>query len=191
MTEQPPKKAKILTRLRINEVSLVDRGAGEQCRVVISKRDDSNDDNGPVKMPDHERRYWAALGATALRHAEERYAKEQGAGAADHEPADDEPENPFSKIFQGVKISESSARAIAKVAADLEQGRMRNMRRCSRYRCARRRGRCRKRRQQRSPGIQGRGLARSIWLAFHSRRGARSPTSQSTRRRNAAASHQN
>src|SRR5262249_45743558 len=78
--------------------------------------------NRPVEMPDHERRYWASLGETALRHAEERYRKDHGTGAADHEPADDEPENPFSKIFQGAKISESSARALAKVAAELNKG---------------------------------------------------------------------
>src|SRR5262249_38891608 len=75
MSEQPPKRAKILTRLRINEVSLVDRGAGQDCRVVISKRDDANDDNRPVEMPEHERRYWAALGATALRPPENRYTR--------------------------------------------------------------------------------------------------------------------
>jgi len=122
MNKQPPKKAKILTRLRIDEVSMVDRGAGERCRVIISKRaDDQADDNRPVEMPDNERRYWAALGATALRHAEERYAKDNGAGAADHEPADDEPENPYKKFFVGMKVSESAARAMAKVAADLNK----------------------------------------------------------------------
>jgi hypothetical protein len=36
MSEQP--KPKILTRLRIDEVSAVDRGAGERCRIVLSKR---------------------------------------------------------------------------------------------------------------------------------------------------------
>src|SRR5262249_16384665 len=90
---QPPKKRPtVLTRLRIDEVSLVDKAAGQGCKIVISKRDDSADDNRPVKMPEHERRYWQALGKTALRHAEERYAKEHGTGAADHLPADDEPE---------------------------------------------------------------------------------------------------
>ena len=78
MTDQPPKKAKVLTRLRIDEVSAVDRGAGENCKILISKRDDSSD-NRPVEMPTWERRYWQGLGATALRHAEERYAKQREA----------------------------------------------------------------------------------------------------------------
>jgi len=38
-----PKKPKVLTRLRIDEVSMVDRGAGANCKVVISKRDDGPD----------------------------------------------------------------------------------------------------------------------------------------------------
>src|SRR5262249_12349526 len=42
MSEQP-KKVKVLTRLRINEVSVVDRGAGEQCKILISKRADDDD----------------------------------------------------------------------------------------------------------------------------------------------------
>ena len=37
MSKQP--KPKILTRLRIDEVSAVDRGAGERCRIVLAKRD--------------------------------------------------------------------------------------------------------------------------------------------------------
>src|SRR5262249_6964081 len=118
MTKQPPKKAKILTRIRINEVSLVDRGAGENCRVVISKRDDSADDRH-VELSAEERARAESEGATALRHAEEQYIKAHGTGHADHLPADDEPENPFSKIFQGVKFPESSARALASVAAAL------------------------------------------------------------------------
>ena len=40
--KHPPNKVRVLTRMRINEVSLVDRGAGENCRVTISKRDDSD-----------------------------------------------------------------------------------------------------------------------------------------------------
>src|SRR5215471_2845704 len=77
MTAQPP-KTKILTRLRINEVSLVDRGAGESCRVVISKRDDSVD---------------------------EEFLKRNGTGYADHEPADSDDENPFLGIFKGTNKS--------------------------------------------------------------------------------------
>ena len=90
---QPPKKKPtVLTRLRIDEVSLVDKGAGQGCKIVISKRDELAGDNRPVEMPEHERRYWAALGATALRHVEERFRKEQGTGHADPGPEDTEPE---------------------------------------------------------------------------------------------------
>jgi len=39
-TNQPPRRAKVLTRLKITEVSAVDRGAGENCKIVLSKRDD-------------------------------------------------------------------------------------------------------------------------------------------------------
>src|SRR5262245_10642415 len=120
MTTQPPKKAKVLTRLRIDEVSMVDRGAGESCKVIISKRD-GDDSTDPAPLSNAERARAVTEGATALRHAEEEYIKAHGTGHADHEPADDEPQNPFSKIFQGVKISESSARALAKVAADLNK----------------------------------------------------------------------
>jgi len=105
MTEQPPKKVKVLTRLRIDEVSAVDAGAGKGVKVMLMKRDDSADDNRPVEMPEHERRYWAALGATALRRAEERFRKEHGVGYADHESEDDEVENPFLKYFRRPKVS--------------------------------------------------------------------------------------
>jgi hypothetical protein len=40
--EHTPKKVKVLTRLKITEVSAVDRGAGENCKIVLSKRDDSD-----------------------------------------------------------------------------------------------------------------------------------------------------
>ena len=52
MSEQP--KPKILTRLRIDEISLVDKGAGRNCKVLISKRDDSADggDGGDVYNTD-------------------------------------------------------------------------------------------------------------------------------------------
>src|SRR5262249_5012965 len=43
MTDKP--RPKILTRLKINEVSLVDHAAGEGCRVVISKRADDDIDD--------------------------------------------------------------------------------------------------------------------------------------------------
>jgi hypothetical protein len=96
-TNQPPRRAKVLTRLKITEVSAVDRGAGENCKIVLSKRDDGPDDNTRREMPEHERRYWEALGATALRHAEERFLKEEGTGYADHTPEDDPSRFYFSK----------------------------------------------------------------------------------------------
>jgi hypothetical protein len=43
MTEHPPRKVRVLTNLRINEISMVDKGAGRNCKVLISKRDDSAD----------------------------------------------------------------------------------------------------------------------------------------------------
>src|SRR5262249_16838992 len=90
MSDQLPKRPKILTRLRIDEVSAVDKGAGEGVKIVLMKRAESAEDNRPVEMPDHERRYWQALGATALRHAEERYAKEHGTRHPYHLPEDDD-----------------------------------------------------------------------------------------------------
>jgi hypothetical protein len=38
--ETAPRKVRLLTRLRINEVSAVDRGAGEGVKIVLMKRDD-------------------------------------------------------------------------------------------------------------------------------------------------------
>ena len=107
-------KPKILTRLRINEVSLVDRGAGEQCRVVISKREEGADSVADGGDNIYDENWYRQQVAASYRMNEEHLR--ESTGAADHEPADDEPENPFSKIFQGVKIPESSARALAKVA---------------------------------------------------------------------------
>src|SRR5262249_46650798 len=98
MTEQPP-KAKVLTRLRINEVSLVDRGAGENCRVVISKRDD-----GAGNDFDKWRNEQAAI---AERQNEE------------HLRAEDERE--AQNYFRGMNMSESSARAMTRVAEELNK----------------------------------------------------------------------
>jgi hypothetical protein len=39
-TNETPRRARLLTRLRINEVSAVDRGAGEGVKIVLMKRDD-------------------------------------------------------------------------------------------------------------------------------------------------------
>jgi hypothetical protein len=43
MTTQTPRRARRLKNLKINEVSSVDRGAGEGVRVMLSKRDTDND----------------------------------------------------------------------------------------------------------------------------------------------------
>jgi hypothetical protein len=44
MTTQLPRRARRLKNLKISEVSSVDRGAGENCTIVLSKRDDTNPD---------------------------------------------------------------------------------------------------------------------------------------------------
>jgi hypothetical protein len=94
MTDKP--KIKVLTRLKINEISLVDRGAGENCRILISKRDDSADaDRGDLSPAEITRA--KVEGYQALRHAEERFLKEHGTGHADHEPEDDPSRFLFSK----------------------------------------------------------------------------------------------
>src|SRR5262245_46564365 len=100
MTTQPPKKAKVLTRLRIDEVSMVDRGAGEQCRVIISKRDDSATDNDFDKWRNEQ-------AAIAERQNEE------------HLRAEDERE--AQNFFRGMQMSESSARAMARAAEELNK----------------------------------------------------------------------
>src|SRR5262249_39747430 len=67
--EQPRRKARVLTRLRIDEVSMVDKGAGQDCRVVISKSDDSSDDTSPLTNAEKARAQLA--GREALHHQEE------------------------------------------------------------------------------------------------------------------------
>src|SRR5262249_44343271 len=110
MTES--KKPKILTRLRIDEVSVVDRGAGKNCKILISKRDDSADhdiskrDDDAPKMPTWQKRYWQELGASPdfIAEQEREYERIHGTGHAEHGPEDDEtepePENPFLKYFK-------------------------------------------------------------------------------------------
>jgi len=117
-TNQPPRRAKVLTRLKITEVSAVDRGAGENCKIVLSKRDDGPDDNTRREMPEHERRYWEALGATALRHAEERFLKEEGTGYADHTPEDDPSRFYFNKDTFRRKSPRGVMRSAAKKCDD-------------------------------------------------------------------------
>jgi len=87
--QQPPRRVKVLTRLRINEVSAVDHGAGEGVKIMLMKRDA---DDTPVELSVEERAKAKMAGRQALRDAEERYKREDGTGHADHEPAEDEPE---------------------------------------------------------------------------------------------------
>ena len=63
----------MLTRLKITEVSAVDRGAGENCRIVLSKRDDGAFDRSPLTL--EERAKAKSIGRTALRHQEEMEAR--------------------------------------------------------------------------------------------------------------------
>jgi hypothetical protein len=44
---------KILTKLRIDEISSVDRGAGEGCRIVLYKRDDG-ETMFKIKLPERD-----------------------------------------------------------------------------------------------------------------------------------------
>jgi hypothetical protein len=78
--------------MRIQEVSLVDRGAGENCRVTISKRDDTDDDHRPLSAAEIARAKME--GRAALRDAEDRFVKQHGTGYAEHEldePVDADP----------------------------------------------------------------------------------------------------
>jgi len=85
MTEHPPRKVRVLTRLKISEVSCVDKGAGEGCKVLISKR--YEDDDRPLSAAEIARSKME--GRAALRDAEDRFVKQHGTGFAEHEP--DEP----------------------------------------------------------------------------------------------------
>src|SRR5262249_40049144 len=67
--EKPPRKVKVLTRLRIDEVSAVDKGAGEGVRVVLMKRDPDANELPPLSNAEKAR---AQLeGRAALRDQEE------------------------------------------------------------------------------------------------------------------------
>src|SRR5262249_10021827 len=74
-TNQPPRKVRVLTRLKIGEVSLVDRGAGESCRVLISKRGDDADPPPPLSNAEKARA--RIEGRMAIRHQEEIEAREK------------------------------------------------------------------------------------------------------------------
>jgi len=73
--EKTPKKVRVLTRLKINEVSAVDRGAGENCKVVISKRDGGS--AAPAPLTNAEMARAKLEGRLALRHAEEQAERDR------------------------------------------------------------------------------------------------------------------
>jgi hypothetical protein len=50
-TNETPRRARLLTRLRINEVSAVDRGAGEGVKIVLMKRGDEPPPDARSKGP--------------------------------------------------------------------------------------------------------------------------------------------
>src|SRR5262249_31871929 len=89
--EQPPSRVKILTRLRIDEVGGVDQGAGEGVKVVLMKRANDSADADHVDLSPAEISRAKVEGYQALRHAEQRFLKEEGTGFADHQHEDDEP----------------------------------------------------------------------------------------------------
>src|SRR5262249_52693646 len=98
MTEQSP-KAKVLTRLRINEVSLVDRGAGEGCKILISKRDDGTGNDFDE---------WRNKQAAIAERQNEEHLRAEG-------------EHEARNFFRGMQMSESSARAMKRVAEELNK----------------------------------------------------------------------
>jgi len=95
---QPPKKRPtVLTRLRIDEVSLCDRGAGRNCKVIISKRaDDSADDHSPLSDAELARAKYEGRAAMRDQEDMERRAKRD---------RDDELFNHFLGIFKGTNKS--------------------------------------------------------------------------------------
>src|SRR5262249_36307390 len=60
-----------------------------------------------AKMPTWQKRYWQEMGASEdfIAQQEREYERIHGTGHADHEPADDEPENPFLKYLRRPKVS--------------------------------------------------------------------------------------
>src|SRR5262249_6082289 len=99
--KSPPRRARVLTRLRINEVSAVDRGAGENCKIVLAKRADADYSN---VEPSHEERVNAdIIGRGALRAQERREQQEREDG--------DVVRNTYKDIFLG-KITAAEALGI-------------------------------------------------------------------------------
>jgi hypothetical protein len=74
MTDKPPTKARVLTRLRIDEVSAVDKGAGEGVKVVLMKRDPDADFRAEPTLA--ERAKAKMEGRSALRQLEEAHKHE-------------------------------------------------------------------------------------------------------------------
>src|SRR5262249_5277484 len=70
MSELPPKKVKVLTRLRIDEVSAVDSGAGKGVKVMLMKRGPDAADNY-TELSLEERAKAKMIGRTALRDQED------------------------------------------------------------------------------------------------------------------------
>jgi hypothetical protein len=98
-----PRKVKVLTRLKITEVSAVDRGAGEGCRVILSKRDD--DDNTPLTDAERDRAKFE--GRMALRDQEDIERREK-------RDRDDERLAFLKAIFKGeIDVVEHYAKAAA------------------------------------------------------------------------------
>lgn len=108
-TNQPPRRVKVLTRLKISEVSMVDRGAGERCRVLISKRADDSADDNHTDLSVEEIARAKMEGRRALRDAEEMYTKQDGTGAADHDDRTGPLFEHFLGIFKGTNKSFAAA----------------------------------------------------------------------------------
>ena len=94
---KPPTKTRVLTRIRIDEVSAVDKGAGEGVKIMLMKRAPDSADTDHVDLSPAEIARAKIEGYQALRHAEERFLKEEGTGYADHTPEDDPSRFLFSK----------------------------------------------------------------------------------------------
>src|SRR5262249_22460834 len=101
----------------IDEVSMVDRGAGVGCKIVISKRaDDGANELPPLSDAERERAEYE--GRAAIRDQENiekrEYERIHGTGAADHGPADDDRSGPLYEHFLGIfKVTNKSFAADA------------------------------------------------------------------------------
>src|SRR4249919_3357814 len=85
--------AKILTKLRIDEISSVNRGAGEGCRIVLYKRDGGKPMVGKPNNWDEPRGYLTfneAMGDKIAKHRMMRKLSEVAADEADVRNEDDD-----------------------------------------------------------------------------------------------------